>query len=246
MTGLEHDLRSLAGVPRLLVACDFDGTLSELVDDPAAAAPVEGALQALTRLAGLPGTRTALVSGRSRHELRRLARPPDNVALVGSHGAELDGGAELTPPDQARLAEVVSELAEIARHHPGALVETKPAGAAFHYRRVERDRIPVLVEAIQTVAARHRIAVLRGKEVVELPLRPAGKGEALALLRRRYAADGVFYAGDDVTDEDAFAALEPGDLGIKVGPGPTAAAHRLPGPQALVALLQRLADLRAG
>jgi len=54
----------------------------------------------------------------------------------------------------------------------------------------------------------------------------------------------VLYAGDDVTDEDAFASLGPGDLGLKSGPGETVAPYRVADPAAVAAALDELARLR--
>jgi trehalose-phosphatase len=53
------------------------------------------------------------------------------------------------------------------------------------------------------------------------------------------------YLGDDVTDEDAFRALPPGDVAVKVGEGPTVAPFRVADVPGAVALLDRLADLLA-
>src|SRR5206468_3739221 len=69
-------------------------------------------------------------------------------------------------------------------------------------------------------------------------------GEALDALRREHAPTSILFIGDDETDEDAFAALGPSDLGIKVGPGPTAAQHRLPDDESVAACLTRLTDRR--
>ncbi|WP_153038784.1 hypothetical protein [Rathayibacter tanaceti] len=55
----------------------------------------------------------------------------------------------------------------------------------------------------------------------------------------------MLYAGDDVTDEDAFAVLGPGDLGIKSGEGTTAAAFRVRGPEQVAHALSLLAGLRS-
>jgi len=81
--------------------------------------------------------------------------------------------------------------------------------------------------------------------VLEFAVRSTTKGEAIEHLRRYTAADAVFYAGDDVTDEDAFAALQPHDVGIKVGPGETAATFRVAGPAELSRALAALAAARS-
>jgi trehalose 6-phosphate phosphatase len=55
----------------------------------------------------------------------------------------------------------------------------------------------------------------------------------------------VFYAGDDVTDEDAFAVLRPHDFGLKSGPGKTIAEFRVADPREVAGVLSLLASLRA-
>ena len=70
------------------------------------------------------------------------------------------------------------------------------------------------------------------------------KGLALDRLRERVAADAVLFAGDDVTDETAFARLRPGDVGVKVGDGDTAAEYRVDAPPDITTLLQQLLDTR--
>ena len=86
----------------------------------------------------------------------------------------------------------------------------------------------------------------QGKNVVEFSVRSTTKGEALEHLRRYTAADAVFYAGDDVTDEDAFAALGADDVGLKSGEGATLANFRVAGPTQVARALNLLADLREG
>ncbi len=81
-----------------------------------------------------------------------------------------------------------------------------------------------------------------GKEVLELAVTDADKGSALLRLRDDIGAAATVYLGDDRTDEDAFRALSPADLTVKVGDGETAARYRVADPAAVVVLLDALAD----
>jgi trehalose 6-phosphate phosphatase len=83
-----------------------------------------------------------------------------------------------------------------------------------------------------------------GKAVIDLAVLKVSKGAAVDLLRERLRPDAVLFVGDDVTDETVFTRLRPGDVGIKVGEGDTAAAHRVDGPEDVAALLTELARLR--
>jgi trehalose 6-phosphate phosphatase len=83
-----------------------------------------------------------------------------------------------------------------------------------------------------------------GKAVLDLSVARMDKGAALDLLRERVAAGAVLFAGDDVTDETAFARLRPGDVGVKVGPGDTAAQHRVDAPSDITTLLGQLVEAR--
>jgi trehalose 6-phosphate phosphatase len=246
-------LRELAGVKRLLVALDFDGTLAPEVDSPDAARAIPEARDAVLRLLALPNTRVALVSGRSLRSLIGVADLPDTTLLVGSHGIEirLDDPLDRVSLDTAELeqVEVLQEvLGEVADAIDQVWLEVKPAGFALHTRlATEHDsRVAHLVALSEAQAEIENLTVRHGKNVLEFSVRSTTKGEALEHLRRYTAADAVFYAGDDVTDEDAFAALMPDDLGVKSGSGMTEAAFRVDGPDEIALVLSTLATFREG
>ena len=85
-----------------------------------------------------------------------------------------------------------------------------------------------------------------GKNVVELTVREANKGNAVVALAQVSSSQATLYVGDDVTDERAFAALNPpsGDLTVKVGDGQTAATQRVPDPASVVQMLELFLELR--
>lgn len=252
-TELATALEAIARTPVLLVAVDFDGTLSPTVDDPDAARALPEARSALLTLAALPSTRVALVSGRALGSLERVALLPPEFLLVGSHGAEfrLDGeesAPELSPEEAALRVRLLAALAEVVARHPGAMLEEKPAGAGLHTRTAE----PGIAESARSAALEavavldgERLSARYGKDILEFTLRTADKGRALELLRERTGATATVFLGDDVTDEDGFAVLEPHDLGVKVGEGESLARHRVPDPAAVASLLERLASLRS-
>ena len=253
---LADALRHLAHAARTdgaLVGLDFDGVLAPLQDDPDASRPLPAATAALQRLAQVPGMHVALVSGRALADLAAVSGPPEGTLLVGSHGAErgrwIDGRlipVELTldPAAADLLDDVADGLWAVVRDSSGR-IERKPASVVLHTRTATDDDAARLTAAALALGARPGIDVLHGKDVVELSVHPVTKGDALAALRAELGVGALAYAGDDVTDERAFATLGPGDVTIKVGQGPTVARFRVAGPPELAVVLERLADLCA-
>jgi trehalose 6-phosphate phosphatase len=244
---LRDALARLARTSHLLAASDFDGVLAPIVSLPADARPLPRSLGALTVLTGLPRTDVAAISGRARADLRGLLDPPAAMHLVGSHGAEFGdafpGG--LDPSAALRRERVEKALRDLAADRPGVTLESKPVSVAVHVRNADRATATAVVDDVLAGPATwDGVHVSHGKEVVELVVVEASKGAALDLLRERLGATGVLFVGDDVTDETAFVRLRPGDVGIKVGPGDTAAAYRVEDPEAVSELLEYLAAER--
>ncbi|MBA3905587.1 MAG: trehalose-phosphatase [Pseudonocardiales bacterium] len=238
------DLSGLGAAPQLLVALDFDGTLSPLIDVPADARALPEALTAVEGLAALPGTTVVLLSGRALASLAAVSGLGPPVRLVGSHGFEPDDGAiPLDDEQRARLVRLHDEIDALVDGTPGVRVERKPAGMAVHVRGAAPEVGARMMDAVRTgPAARTGIITTPGKDVLDLAVTDMSKGVALDRLRGDAA---VFFAGDDVTDETAFVRLRPGDVGVKVGQGETAAGHRVADPAELAALLEELLAARA-
>jgi trehalose 6-phosphate phosphatase len=243
---LVDTLSALARVPRLLLALDFDGVLAPIVPVPSDARPLPGSASAIGALATLPGTTVALVSGRGLADLAAVSGFGTPVRLVGSHGFEFDDGPTgLDDAQQARLATLDRELRELVDGQPGVTLEPKPAGLAVHVRNAPPDVGTRVLEAVRSgPAARPGIAVTPGKAVLDLAVLEVNKGTAVDALREQVEADAVLYVGDDVTDETAFARLRPGDVGVKVGDGETAARFRVDGPPDVASLLGTLLAAR--
>lgn len=227
---LKARIQDLARIPVLLVACDYDGTLAPIVPNPSDALPNREAMIALRALADLGDTHVCVISGRSLRDLATLSRLPSEIHLVGSHGSEFDHGfaRALNSTASALRDRIQGDLRAIASAHEGLTLESKPASVAFHYRNAPTD---VAVRALEAVragpGALEGVHVKEGKKVIELAVVETNKGTALDIIRHRVGAEAAFFAGDDVTDEDIFVTLAGPDLGIKVGPGDTAAQERV-------------------
>jgi trehalose 6-phosphate phosphatase len=239
---LVRALDDAAATLQLFVASDFDGTLAPIVSNPADARPLPGAADSLIALAALPSTTVALVSGRALSTLRELSAMPPSVHLVGSHGAEFDTGFA-HDIDQELLDRIIAELTEIAANRPGVTVEPKLASVALHVRNASADDGADALDEARAAARAWDAEVTAGKAVLEFAVISTDKGEAIDVIRDRVAATAVVFFGDDVTDEKAFRRMRPSDVGVKVGPGDTLAAHRVESPEdvadALAYLLAR-------
>jgi trehalose 6-phosphate phosphatase len=253
-------LRSIQARPpdtRLVVLCDFDGTLAPFHADPEVPRLPARATVALARLLEGGHAEVGLVSGRRLDDLRARAPLPDGAYLAGLHGLEIAVGAQAwRHPALDRLDVPLDEIArrirQAARGEPGFVLEDKGASLALHVRGVEASRRQAVLDATEAVldpwldaGALRRLV---GSNVREyLPAVPWHKGDAVRWIahdvtRRTGQVAWCVYLGDDVTDEDAFRAIEHG-VGVVVGERPSAARFRVPGPPAALALLEGLALL---
>jgi trehalose 6-phosphate phosphatase len=249
MAELADALTELARTETLLVALDFDGTLAPLVDDPSAARAHPEAREAMLALVDAPRTTVALISGRAMESLLDVSEAPDGVLLSGSHGIEVRLGSEpevtLTSDELDRVTRLGEALNPVANRYDGAWLEAKPAGFALHTRlAADSDALAAQEEAGLAASSIGDLTIRPGNNVLEFSVRSTNKGDAISRLRRHAGATAVLFAGDDVTDEDGFTALKPGDVGIKCGSGPTAAEFSVPGIPQVASALAQLARLR--
>lgn len=252
---LADAIESLVDTPILLVALDFDGTLAPLVDRPEDARPLPAASEALTELASLENTVTALISGRDLASLRAVAEPPERTLLVGSHGTERwapaafdaqDEHIDLSAAQTTALATATRILETISAANPGTTLEYKPASIVLHVRQASPAIATAALHAArQELDGIEHLQTLDGKAVLEASVLEGTKGEGLNWLREVADASTVVFVGDDVTDEDAFAVLRPGDIGVKIGSGKTLAQFRLNGPGELPTLMQSILNMRS-
>lgn len=246
---------AIARTETLLVALDFDGTASELVTEPMSARAIPAVKKAIADLTALPRTTVAFVSGRSLVHLREIAEHDDesSIVLAGSHGAQYwypgESGADagVDDPDRALRDALLEELAPLLSGYPGVELESKTFGIGIHGRparqEVEREAFRVVDDVFARRARHWRRRT--GDRILEYSSRDEGKDTAIAVLRERTGATGILFAGDDVTDEDALRVLTGDDLGVRVGPGETAAALRVGSPQQIAELLEVIASERA-
>lgn len=240
-------LQRLASNPVLLVACDYDGTLAPIVDDPSAAKPCRESVAALRALASMPDTHVAVVSGRSLRDLATLSRLPDEIHLIGSHGSEFDVGFALGIPETARRLhiEIDDALETLIREFPGAFLEHKPASTTMHVRGVAPDRVDSAIRAaLEGPGMLPGAHVKLGKMVVEIAVLETNKGEAIEAVRQQVSANAAIFVGDDLTDEDGFAAMRGPDVSVKVGEGESAAKYRVGNPDDVARLLAVLVQYR--
>lgn len=239
---------------------DYDGTLREFEDHPELAAPTPEIVELLAELASGPATEVHVVSGRPPETLDAwFGELP--VHLCAEHGfvARSPGGTwrTLVDADLSWLPEIEEFLWEQTADVPGAIVEAKRYGVAWHYRQAEPEyglwRARELRVALEQRVSRLPVDVLAGNRVLEVRAAGVNKG---VYVRRLFAASVepgrfVLAAGDDRTDRQLLEALPPGAVGIHVGPLSAdldvigCAAYTLSGPAAVRGLLGELAALPA-
>ncbi|MBO1337900.1 trehalose-phosphatase [Streptomyces sp. VRA16 Mangrove soil] len=253
----------IARPERSVIALDFDGTLAPIVPDPEQARAHPDAAPALAALAPRVAS-VAVITGRPAGVAVRhgdFAGVPglEHLVVLGHYGAErwdAVTGTVHAPAPHPGVASVRSELpgvlAALGQWHD-TYVEEKGRAVAVHTRRAPdpQGAFEALRAPLTDLAARHGLIVEPGRMVLEL--RPPGvdKGVALTEYVREVGAESVLYAGDDLGDLPAFAAVEKlrsdGVPGVLVAADTVIAelAERadlvLDGPEGVVGLLRELA-----
>ncbi|WP_432079200.1 trehalose-phosphatase [Streptomyces sp. YPW6] len=258
----------LARPDRAVVALDFDGTLADIVPDPEQARAHPGTVEALTALAPKVAA-IAVITGRPAGVAVRyggFAGVPglEHLVVLGHYGAErwdAVTGTVHAPAAHPGVTAVRAELPGVLHEFGawnGTWIEEKGQAVAVHTRRAEDPQAAFesLRGPLGELAAEHGLIVEPGRLVLEL--RPPGmdKGVALAGFVAELDAESVLYAGDDLGDLAAFAAVEKlrsegpdGIPGLLVCSGSTEVpelAERadlsVPGPAAVVDFLAALAE----
>ncbi|WP_019176288.1 trehalose-phosphatase [Methanomassiliicoccus luminyensis] len=203
------------GVPAIFL--DYDGTLTPIVNDPARAIISEDMRGIVRELS--EECLVSIVSGRDLQEVRAMMGL-DGLIYVGSHGYDMAGPKDIFS-DHARgtaflpaLDGAEAELKEAVRGIEGARVERKRFAIAVHYRNADPGDVPELERRFDSVACQYAdLSKIGGKKVFELrPHMEWDKGKVVLYLLGKFHVDGThvvpLYIGDDVTDEDAFRAID--------------------------------------
>jgi trehalose 6-phosphate phosphatase len=196
-----------------LVAVDYDGTLSPLVARPEQARLAEGGLQVLRRLAGRVGT-LAVVTGRAAEHVVSLGGldAVDGLHVLGHYGLEhwYDGRLDSPRPDPGveRVRERLPDL--LAGAPDGVEVEDKALSLVVHTRgtAAPTPTLEALTPDLLALADREGLEAVPGRWVLEIRPHGTDKGVVLHRLVHDVHPRTVVYAGDDLGDLPAFAAVE--------------------------------------
>ncbi len=225
---------------------DFDGTLADLAPEPDAVHVEQGLVTILATLYEALEGALAIVTGRRLSDLDRFLSPL-RLPAAFEHGAQfrrLDGQLIcLAAPD---LREALGAAQALAHRHPGLRVEAKQTSVALHYRHAP-DQEDLCREVLSAVVRQSPgLELIGGKCVLEIKQTGIDKGRAIEVFMNEAPFRGrqPLFAGDDVTDELGFAAVQGMQgQGVKVGTGPTTAQFHCDSPQALRSWLSFSAKL---
>jgi trehalose 6-phosphate phosphatase len=221
--GSQRYVDLLAVARQAVIGLDFDGVLSPIVADPAAAAihpdapavlvDLAAKVRAVAVITGRPA-RQAIELGGLEEVGRRIAVQGGELFLMGQYGNERWSSGSpkvVSPPPPDGLSDLVAELPRLLAAHDlaEAFVEEKGLAVAVHTRRLPDPQAAFerLHQVLADAAARHGLGVEPGRLVVEVRAPGMHKGEAVRTIAAEVDAGGFLFAGDDLGDLEAFAAV---------------------------------------
>lgn len=223
---------------------DFDGTLAAIAPRPDAVVVEPRVIQLLESLSERFGGAVAVVTGRPLEVIDGFLAPL-KLPVAAEHGSirrDASGEVHVDTRSVEAVKGVADRLAPLVEANPGLLLERKQTSVALHYR--QRPALAgTCKEAVEdAVAGLEGLIILSGKMIFEVRPKGLDKGTAVKTFLDEAPFKGrvPVYVGDDVTDEDAFAAINAlGGITIKIDDGDTQAQYRT-GRQGLFAWLEGL------
>ena len=227
----------------VLLAFDYDGTLSPIAPTPESARLPPSTRRLLTRVAKQYSV--VVISGRALADISERVTGIGVRQVFGNHGFEWSGA---TSRPRVQVRQWVEQLHQELDGVPGVVIEDKTHSLSVHYRLAPDHGLALRV-ILPVVRALPGVRVICGAAAVNLlPDHGANKGVALRRALEASGCEMAIYVGDDETDEDAFAALRPGRLlAIRVGAAEQShARYHLESQDAIDLLLRALIQARDG
>ncbi|KAB8346144.1 hypothetical protein FH972_023190 [Carpinus fangiana] len=231
-------LQRYAAASRRLFMFDYDGTLTPIVRDPAAAIPSDRIIRTLQTLAADSNNSVWIISGRDQAFLDQWMGHIPELGLSAEHGCFLRHPLQKTwenvtaSTDMTWHQDVRDIFEAYTEKAPGSWLESKKVALTWHYRRADpelgRAAAAECEEELKaTIARRYDVEVMKGKANLEVRPRFVNKGEIVKRLIAEKSVDNamqlgpavldfVLCLGDDLTDEDMFRALANSDLAPQV------------------------------
>jgi trehalose 6-phosphate phosphatase len=210
---------------------DFDGTLVEIAARPDLVQVEPRVRDLLRALDDRFGGAVAVVTGRPLDVvdgfLAPLALP--TAAEHGSVRRDASGRIHADGNGAEAVEAAHRMLKPLADANPELILERKSSSVALHYRQ-RPDLAEACAASVEEVVAKNpNLVILPGKMVFELKPQGVDKGVAVRAFLEEAPFKGrtPIFAGDDVTDEHAFAVVNAlGGITIKIDDGNTQAEYR--------------------
>lgn len=230
-----------------LLLLDYDGTLVPFASTPMEAEPTGEALELLEQLAADGRNTVVVISGRDKKTMENWLSVP-GVHFIAEHGAFTRVHSDewkAVPMDIESWKPFVEPIIEKhAKRIARSLIEEKEASVAWHFRMADKREVAAvrseLMDELLPLVANSNAQIVWGEEAVEVKNAGVTKGYAIRSLLEDGDYDFILAAGDEVTDEDMFVALDRSAYRIKIGEGPSEADYRVADSGAFTLLLRQL------
>ncbi len=215
--------KSLKKSSRAVLFLDYDGTLAPFQTDPYKAYPYPQVPTRLNGIAKLP-CRLVLVTGRALDSIVPLLKEVNPLPEIwANHGMEVlkaSGRIKRFPVDAQAKEVLQTAKAWLDDQNWGVIYEAKPTSIAVHWRgRTKEEQetfCRVTTERFKELSQSGLVEVLPFDGGMELRVKGRTKGDVVRDVLAEEGEVPAAYLGDDITDEDAFVAINGKGIGLLV------------------------------